>query len=97
MYHLGPDGPVDGPDPERRSYRSWASFSDPDGNAWVFQEITSRLPGRVDSGITSFGSTRDLASALRRAAAAYGDDEDGLPDRYAEYLAREQTGQELPA
>src|SRR4051794_40675041 len=97
VYHLGPDGPIDGPDPERRSYGSWASFSDPDGNSWVFQEITTRLPGRVDSGVTSFGSTHDLADALRRAAAAYGEDDDGRPDRYPEYLAREQTGEELPA
>jgi catechol 2,3-dioxygenase-like lactoylglutathione lyase family enzyme len=103
LYHLGADGPIDGPDPERRSYRSWASFSDPDGNAWVLQEITARLPGRVDTGITSFGSTHDLADALRRAEAAHGEHEkrtgerdENWPDWYAEYLAREQTGQELP-
>jgi catechol 2,3-dioxygenase-like lactoylglutathione lyase family enzyme len=103
IFHLGPDGPVSGPDPEHRTYRSLASFSDPDGNGWLLQEITTRLPGRIDPGATSFGSASDLASALRRAEAAHGKHEKrtGLADRnwpdwYAEYMAAEQAGTELP-
>lgn len=46
FHRAGTEGRVPGPDPERGSYASFASFSDPDGNGWVFQEITSRLPGR---------------------------------------------------
>ena len=57
-------------DPEHRSYRSFASFSDPDGNGWLFQELTPRLPGRIDATATSFASASDLASAFRRAEAA---------------------------
>jgi len=103
IFHLGPDGPVSGPDPEHRSYRSRAVFSDPDGNVWLLQEITSRLPGRVDAGPTSFSSASDLASALRRAEAAHGEHEKRIgqadpnwPDWYAEYMVREQSGEELP-
>src|SRR6202035_4140431 len=66
---------VTGPDAEHRSYRSFASFSDPDGNGWLFQEITTRLPGRIDPATTTFASANDLASALRRAAAAHGQHE----------------------
>jgi hypothetical protein len=66
---------ISGPDREHRSYRSFASFSDPDGNGWLFQEITTRLPGRIDAATTTFASTNDLASALRRAAAAHGQHE----------------------
>ena len=66
---------VSGPDPEHRSYRSFASFSDPDGNGWLFQEITARLPGRVDTDGTTFASATELAAALRRAAAAHGEHE----------------------
>jgi catechol 2,3-dioxygenase-like lactoylglutathione lyase family enzyme len=92
---------VNGPDPERRTYRSYASFSDPDGNGWLFQEITSRLPGRVDAD-TTFSSSAELASALRRAAAAHGEHEKrtggqhdaNWPDWYAEYIVREQAGKE---
>jgi catechol 2,3-dioxygenase-like lactoylglutathione lyase family enzyme len=103
FVHLSPSGLVDGLDPERRSYYSRASFNDPDGNVWLLQEITTRLPGRVDSGVTSFSSASDLATALRRAAAAHGEHEKRIgaadpnwPDWYAEYMAREQTGAELP-
>jgi catechol 2,3-dioxygenase-like lactoylglutathione lyase family enzyme len=46
FHHAGVDGRVPGPDPQRTSYASFASFSDPDGNGWVLQEITKRLPGR---------------------------------------------------
>jgi len=72
--YTGPDEPylfgrlrVSGRDPERRSYRSFASFSDPDGNGWLLQEITTRVPGRLDPATTTFASANDLASALRRA------------------------------
>jgi hypothetical protein len=94
---------VSGPDPERHSYRSFASFNDPDGNGWLLQEITSRLPGRVDPAVTSFGSASDLASALRRAEAAHGKHEKrtgeadrNWPEWYARYMAAEQAGTELP-
>ncbi len=93
---------VSGPDPEHGSYRSFASFRDPDGNGWLFQEITTRLPGRVDSA-TTFASVSDLAAALRRAEAAHGEHEKRTgqrdadwPDWYAEYIVREQAGEPLP-
>jgi len=94
---------VSGPDAERRSYRSFASFRDPDGNGWLLQEITSRLPGRIDPATTTFASANDLASALRRAEAAHGEHEKRIgaadtnwPDWYAKYMAAEQAGTELP-
>jgi catechol 2,3-dioxygenase-like lactoylglutathione lyase family enzyme len=94
---------VSGLDPEHRSYRSFASFSDPDGNGWLLQEITIRLPGRIDSAATSFSSASDLASALRRAAAAHGEHEKRIgtadpnwPDWYAAYMVAEQAGTGLP-
>ena len=94
---------VSGPDAERRSYRSFASFRDPDGNGWLLQEITSRLPGRIDPATTTFASANDLASALRRAEAAHGEHEKRIgaadtnwPDWYAKYMAAEQAGAELP-
>jgi catechol 2,3-dioxygenase-like lactoylglutathione lyase family enzyme len=108
--YAGPDEPylfgrirVSGPDPDHRSYRSFASFSDPDGNGWLFQEITTRLPGRV-AGDTSYASARDLSQALRRAAAAHGEHEkrtggqrdENWPDWYAEYMVHEQSGEEPP-
>ncbi len=94
---------VSGPDPEHRSYRSFASFTDPDGNGWLLQEVTTRLPGRIDTAGTSFGSASDLASALRRAETAHGEHEKrtgerdaNWPDWYAEYMVAEQAGTELP-
>src|SRR5271163_3070458 len=108
--YTGPDEPylfgrarVNGPDSEHRSYRSFASFNDPDDNGWLFQEITTRLPGRV-AGDTTFASASDLAQALRRAGAAHGEHEkrtggqrdENWPDWYAEYMAREQSGEEPP-
>jgi catechol 2,3-dioxygenase-like lactoylglutathione lyase family enzyme len=103
IFHLGRSGPVSGIDPEHRSYSSRASFSDPDGNTWLLQEITTRLPGRVEAAETSFASTSDLASALRRAAAAHGEHEKrtgqadaNWPDWYADYMVKEQSGAELP-
>ncbi|MET7863039.1 VOC family protein [Micromonospora taraxaci] len=103
LFHVSPDGPVDGLDPERRSYVSRATFRDPDGNTWLMQEITTRLPGRIEGGLTSFGSASDLASALRRAAAAHGEHEErtgqrdeNWPDWYATYMVSEQSGSKLP-
>jgi catechol 2,3-dioxygenase-like lactoylglutathione lyase family enzyme len=93
---------VNGPDPEHRSYRSFVSFSDPDGNGWLLQEITTRLPGRV-AGDTTYASAGELSQALRRASAAHGQHEartgqadPNWPDWYAEYMVREQAGEELP-
>jgi catechol 2,3-dioxygenase-like lactoylglutathione lyase family enzyme len=97
------DNRVSGPDPERRSYASFASFSDPDGNGWLFQEITARLPGRIDTDVVTFSSSAELTAALQRAAAAHGDHEARLggkdpnwPEWYADYIMREQTGKPLP-
>ena len=94
---------ISGAAPERQTYGSYASFNDPDGNGWLFQEITTRLPGRVE-GDTTFNSSADIASALRRAAAAHGEHEKrnggqhdvNWPDWYAEYIAKEQAGEPLP-
>src|SRR5258707_9148367 len=95
---------VSGPDPEHRTYRSFASFRDPDGNGWLFQELTTRLPGRIDSAATTFASANDLANAMRRAAKAHGEHEartgsqrdENWPDWYAKYMVAEQAGTELP-
>jgi hypothetical protein len=109
--YSGPDEPylfgrirVNGPDPEHRSYRSFASFRDPDGNGWLFQEITTRLSGRIDDTATTFASANDLASAFRRAEAAHGEHEkrmggqrdENWPDWYAAYMVADQSGKELP-
>ena len=104
VFHLSPAGAVPGPDPENRSYGSFALFSDPDGNTWLLQEITTRLTGRIDSAATSFASASDLASAFRRAEAAHGEHEkrtggqrdENWPDWYAAYMVAEQSGVELP-
>jgi catechol 2,3-dioxygenase-like lactoylglutathione lyase family enzyme len=103
FQHAGPDGRVSGPAPESGSYGSFVSFSDPDGNSWLFQEVTSRLPGRIDPAATSFASASDLAGAMRRASAAHGEHEKRIgqadpnwPDWYAEYMVAEQAGTELP-
>jgi hypothetical protein len=103
FHHAGEEGRVSGPQPERRSYGSFASFSDPDGNGWVFQEVTTRLPGRVDAQVTTFASAIELAGALRRAAAAHGEHEklsgqhdENWPDWYASYIVAEQAGTQLP-
>jgi catechol 2,3-dioxygenase-like lactoylglutathione lyase family enzyme len=104
FHPAGSDGQVAGPDPQRRSYASLATFEDPDGNRWLLQEVTARLPGRVEANVTSFTSSRELASALRRAAVAHGAHETRIgrqdanwPDWYADYIVREQAGQQLPA
>lgn len=104
-HRAGPgQPPLSGRDPQRRSYRSYASFSDPDGNGWLLQEVTERLPGRVDTDITTFTSSTELAVALRRAAAAHGEHEkrtggkhdENWPDWYADYIVQEQAGKPLP-
>jgi catechol 2,3-dioxygenase-like lactoylglutathione lyase family enzyme len=94
---------VSGPDPEHRSYRSFASFRDPDGNGWLFQEITTRQAGRIDPAATTFASANDLASAMRRASVAHGEHEKRIgaadpnwPNWYAAYMVAEQAGTELP-
>jgi catechol 2,3-dioxygenase-like lactoylglutathione lyase family enzyme len=94
---------LSGPAPDHTSYRSYATFSDPDGNLWLLQEVTTRLPGRVDRAETAYASGDDLASALRRAAAAHGEHEKRIgehdanwPDWYAAYMVAEQTGEKLP-
>ena len=98
----GTSGRVSGPDPEQGSYFSFATFHDPDGNTWLFQEITTRLPGRV-AGDTTYASVGDLASALRRAEAAHGEHEkrtgqrdENWADWYASYMVAEESGAELP-
>jgi len=103
VFHRGPQGRISGPDPERPSYGSLATFSDPDGNVFLIQQVTQRLQGRVSADQTTFTSRSDLAAALRRAAAAHGEHEQRIgghdanwPDWYAEYIVREQTGQQLP-
>jgi len=95
-------GRESGPAADHQSYSSFATFSDPDGNGWLLQEVTTRLPGRVDAE-TTFASAPDLASALRRAAAAHGEHEkrigeadENWPDWYAGYMVAEQAGEELP-
>src|SRR5262245_39516961 len=76
FHRAGPGQPAQsGPDPERRSYFSYTSFSDPDGNGWLLQEVTTRFPGRIDSDATTFASAADLASAMRRASTAHGEHE----------------------
>ena len=104
FHRAGPGQPaLSGRDPSGRSYVSFASFSDPDGNTWLLQEITARLPGRLDTNETKFSSPADLAGALRRAAAAHGEHEkltgkhdENWPDWYAEFMVAEQSGRNLP-
>ncbi len=102
FHHAGQAGRLSGPQPQRKSYATFASFSDPDGNGWLFQEITARLPGRVDG--ATFASSAELAGALRRAEAAHGEHEKrtgqhdaNWPDWYAEYIVREQAGEPPPS
>jgi len=99
----GAPGRVSGPSPDHATYASFTTFSDPDGNVWLLQEVTNRLPGRIDTGETSFASVEDLASALRRAESAHGEHEKRIgaadqnwPDWYAAYMIAEQAGIELP-
>jgi catechol 2,3-dioxygenase-like lactoylglutathione lyase family enzyme len=105
FHRLGPGKPpVSGRDPEHRSYSSFATFRDPDGNEWLLQEVTARFPGRVDTDHTTFTSSTELASALRRAEAAHGEHEKrtggqrdaNWPEWYAAYIIAEQAGKPLP-
>lgn len=107
MFHrTAIGGPaVSGPDPQRRTYNSFVTFKDPDGNGWLLQEITTRLPGRIDVGSgTGFGSVAELAAALKRAETAHGKHErrnggkrdEEWPAWYAAYMVAEQAGAELP-
>lgn len=103
FHHAGKADRVSGPAPDHGSYGSFLSFSDPDGNGWLLQEITDRLPGRMDPSTTAFASAEDLADAMRRAAAAHGEHEKRIgaedanwPDWYARYMASEQAGTEPP-
>jgi catechol 2,3-dioxygenase-like lactoylglutathione lyase family enzyme len=103
VFHGSPFSRISGPDPERKSYGSYVTFEDPDGNMWIVQEVTRRLPGRIDPATTTFTSANDLASAMRRAAAAHGEHEKrngqhdaNWPDWYAAYMAAERAGTELP-
>ena len=100
----GASGRVSGPAPNHATYRSFATFSDPDGNGWLLQEVTTRLPGRIDAAQTAYACTADLASALRRAEAAHGEHEKRTgerdadwPDWYAAYMVAEQAGKQLPS
>jgi catechol 2,3-dioxygenase-like lactoylglutathione lyase family enzyme len=99
----GGDSRVSGRAPDGQSYGSFATFKDPDGNTWLLQEVTTRLPGRVDAAATSFSSAADLAAALSRAAAAHGEHEkrigqrdENWPDWYAAYMVAAQAGTGLP-
>jgi catechol 2,3-dioxygenase-like lactoylglutathione lyase family enzyme len=99
----GASGRISGPAPGHESYSSFATFSDPDSNGWLLQEVTTRLPGRIDAAETAFASIAELASALRRAEAAHGEHEKrtgvadaNWPEWYATYMAAEQAGEELP-
>jgi catechol 2,3-dioxygenase-like lactoylglutathione lyase family enzyme len=104
FHRAGPAQPaIDGVDPEHHSYASFVSFSDPDGNSWLLQEVTERFPGRIDDEETRFSSLNDLATALRRAETAHtqhekatGERDAAWPDWYAEYLINEKAGKPLP-
>jgi catechol 2,3-dioxygenase-like lactoylglutathione lyase family enzyme len=102
IFHrgVGKDSRLSGPDPERRSYASFLTFDDLDGNNWLVQEVTQRLPGRVSADTATFTSPTDLAAALRRAAAAHGEHERRTgqhdaewADWYAGHILQERTGQ----
>ena len=100
----GASGRVSGPAPNHATYRSFATFSDPDGNGWLLQEVTTRLPGRIEPAETAYACTADLASALRRAEAAHrehekrtGQRDADWPDWYAAYMVAEQAGKQLPS
>ena len=104
QFRADEGGRAPGPAPDNASYSTFATFRDPDGNRWLIQEVTTRLPGRVDAPQTSFASVDDLAQALRRAAAAHGEHEardggkydENWPDWYAAYMVAERAGTELP-
>ena len=115
IWH-GPPFPVEarqpGPDPNRNSYGSFVYFTDPDGNTWLVQEVTTRLPGRMNATETGYVSAADLEGALQRAETAHREHEKRTgkahlfhrsdQDRnwlawYAAYMVAEQTGTDLPS
>ena len=114
IWH-GPPFPVEarqpGPDPDRNSYGSFVYFTDPDSNTWLVQEVTTRLPGRMNTTETGYVSTADLEGALRRAEAAHrehakrtgkahlfhrSDQDEHWLTWYATYMTAEQAGTDLP-
>jgi catechol 2,3-dioxygenase-like lactoylglutathione lyase family enzyme len=104
LNHVDSDARLSGSAPDRGSYGSFVSFSDPDRNGWLVQEITTRLPGRIDPAASTFGSASDLAGALRRAEGAHGEHERrtgqrdaNWPEWYAAYIVAERTGEALPS
>ncbi|NUR99811.1 MAG: glyoxalase [Kribbellaceae bacterium] len=101
QFEAAPEGRVAGPADQRSSYSSFATFADPDGNTWLLQEVTERLPGRVED--ATYTSVADLEEALKRAATAHGEHEARTgkadpewPAWYAAYMVAERTGSELP-
>jgi catechol 2,3-dioxygenase-like lactoylglutathione lyase family enzyme len=103
QFRADPSGHASGPADDRQTYSSFATFSDPDGNVWLLQEITARLPGRIDAAETTFATVADLAAAMQRAEAAHGEHEkrtgvrdEQWPEWYATYMVAEQAGTELP-
>jgi catechol 2,3-dioxygenase-like lactoylglutathione lyase family enzyme len=99
----GASGRVGGRATDGASYRSFVTFSDPDGNGWLIQEITQRLPGRTDGAGTTYASVHELEQALARAAAAHGEHEkrtgqadENWPAWYARFMVAEQSGEALP-
>jgi len=93
IHVTGTDGRAPGPDPEGQSYRSWASFSDPDGNGWILQEIKTRLPGRGFSSL----DTATLTQLLRETEERHGEYERTAPKHhwsqwYAAYLVARERG-----
>jgi catechol 2,3-dioxygenase-like lactoylglutathione lyase family enzyme len=105
FHRAGPGKPPQpGREPQGHSYASFVSFKDPDGNSWLVQEVTERLPGRIDGDETAFASSNDLATALERASLAHGEHEKRIghhdanwPEWYADYLVKEQSGKPLPS
>jgi catechol 2,3-dioxygenase-like lactoylglutathione lyase family enzyme len=104
VFHRSPTRvKLAGADPQRRSYGSFVSFCDPDGNAWLVQEVSTRLPGRANTEVVTFTSAAALSAALRRAEAAHGEHEKrtgqkdaNWPDWYAQYIVSEQAKAPLP-
>ncbi len=101
QFSAAGSGHLDGKSPD--SYSTFATFNDPDGNRWLLQEVTTRLPGRIDSGVTSYVSVGDLSDAMRRASVTHGEHEKRIgaadpdwPSWYASYMVAEQAGSELP-
>ena len=99
FHHAGTQARVAGPATDHKTYGSWVSFADPDGNSWFVQEVSTRLPGRTTSALAAYGSVAGLAAALRRAEAAHGKHEKEIghadpdwPDWYAQYMVNEAAG-----